>query len=158
MFVTCLSFLSIMSKRILIFGNSGSGKSTLANTLSNKLWIPIYHLDLLFLDIDWNALSLEERMIVQDKILRQQQWCIEWNYVDCIEQRISAATHIIILQIPLLFCMLNVLKRYCKWLLKYNAVWVHKKFRASLNLHWFFIWIPSYYKNTYKKITHAIEQ
>lgn len=147
-----------MDKRIVIIGNSWAGKSTLANKLGEKLWIPVHHLDLLFLDTEWKKLSLQDRNAIQSKILSQPQWCIEWNYTDCTEDRITSASHIIILKIPILFCIINVLKRYCKWVLNRKSVWVHQQFRKSLSFNFLFRWIPNYYKHTLPKITKVIEQ
>ncbi|MEM7017237.1 MAG: hypothetical protein AAF512_07835 [Pseudomonadota bacterium] len=69
-----------LGQRISILGCSGSGKSTLARKLSEKLQLPVYHLDTYYWQPAWVATDPGEFIRQNDEIIAQDRWIIEGNY------------------------------------------------------------------------------
>lgn len=102
-------------KKIAIIGSGGSGKSTLAIKLSNKLKIDVYHLDALLWKPNWIGVTREEQIIIQNELIKKDEWIIDGNYSGTIDLRLSAADTIIFLDIPRLICTFRVIKRFFKY-------------------------------------------
>lgn len=80
------------SKKIAIFGWPASGKSTLGEYLSNKMNIKLYPLDL----IRWknsNGTTKDDNQFLEEynKILKYDNWIIEGNALDWIDDRLDNA-------------------------------------------------------------------
>lgn len=86
-----------LGNKICIIGCSSSGKSTLGTRLSNKLNIPITHLDLLAHehDTNWHRVTDEELIKSQNNLLLTTSWIIEGNYSACMHERFEQATSVI---------------------------------------------------------------
>lgn len=98
-------------KRILIVGRPGSGKSTLAVKLSEKLNLPLVHLDKIFWKDGWVETEREEfdsRLIAE---LEKDSWIIDGNYGRTIPLRLKYADTVICFDYPKLLCIWRVLKR-----------------------------------------------
>lgn len=87
-------------KRILIVGISGTGKTRLANELSDKLGIPVIHLDAIFWKENWQE---ENPDVVEAKIrdaLNQDSWITE-GYIEPLgRERVQAADLVLHLDYP----------------------------------------------------------
>jgi len=98
-------------KKIIVIGSGGSGKSTLARSLGEKLNIQVYHLDALFWKPNWVGVPKDEQRIVQNELVRKQQWIIDGNYGGTMDIRIKAADTIIFLDIHRIICVYRAFKR-----------------------------------------------
>ncbi|KAA0563523.1 topology modulation protein [Bacillus sp. CH30_1T] len=99
--------------RIMVMGvSAGVGKSTFARKLGEVLDINVYHLDSLYWKPDWVEASLEEFAANQKKIVSLDQWIIEGNYSNTYDIRVQNADTIIYLELPLIFCLYRVFKRW----------------------------------------------
>lgn len=99
-------------QRIVILGNAGSGKSTLARSLSQRLSLPVVHLDTLFWEPGWvepDAVQFRER--VRDAVA-MDAWVCEGNYARrTFDLRLPNADLIIWLDTPRLTCLARVIVR-----------------------------------------------
>lgn len=91
--------------KIVISGNYCSGKTTLATQLSEKLHIPILHLDLWFREPKMRKITqirqrkryFKKRL---EKVLNTASWVVEgWGYLDTYDVRFSKADIIIFLDV-----------------------------------------------------------
>jgi adenylate kinase family enzyme len=62
---------------LLIIVISGTGKSTLARLLTEKLNIPVYHMDRLIWKENWEEVPQEGFREAYDEILHREKWIIE---------------------------------------------------------------------------------
>lgn len=102
------------SKKILILGVCGSGKSTLAKVLSNKLGLPLIHLDKEYWNPGWKA---TETSIWENKLqnlVKSDRWIMEGNYSSSFHIRIPEADTIINLDIPRIVAITRILMRTVK--------------------------------------------
>lgn len=102
----------IAMQRIMVVGASaGAGKSTFARQLSEKLHIPVHHLDTMYWKPDWieedKAIFIEK----QQEIVQTHSWIIEGNYSSTFEGRVNRADTMIYIDQPLLICLYRVVKR-----------------------------------------------
>ncbi|MHA2357270.1 MAG: isopentenyl transferase family protein, partial [Candidatus Heimdallarchaeaceae archaeon] len=66
--------------RIKIYGSTCSGKTSLAIQLSEKLEIPVYHLDDIFWEENWQEKQPEEFREEVENIVNLERWIIDGNY------------------------------------------------------------------------------
>lgn len=106
-----------MVKRILVIGSPGSGKSTFAKQLSQKMHVPVFHLDHLFWKNDHETVNQEVFIRRIEKIIGENEaWIIDGNYSDTLLLRLEKAELVIWLKAPRWKCILNVVKRYFRLL------------------------------------------
>ena len=97
--------------KIHIIGGPGSGKTYLANELSGNLGIPHFDLD----ELQWDNQSGDygtkrdpnERDVLLDKILQQDDWIIEGVYYSWCKKCFEQADRIYLLSVP------RHIYRYC---------------------------------------------
>ncbi|MBS1493426.1 MAG: hypothetical protein JST55_07945 [Bacteroidetes bacterium] len=129
-------------KKIIILGNGGSGKSTLGDTLSNRLKIPVYHLDQLTFNSNWTAISEKEFIDKLKGILNTEQWIVEgWSFNSTIPMRADAADLIIYLEFNIWLCYWYALKRHLQYTFKQNPYDppnsnIRKKTRRMIKAMW----------------------
>lgn len=99
------------ANKIVIIGNTGSGKTTFAKEVSRLLNIPIFHLDKYFWKEHWVARTYEERRQYIIKIIDQENWVIEGNYVHHFDEMCAAADLVIFLDIPKYILLWKTLRR-----------------------------------------------
>jgi adenylate kinase family enzyme len=97
--------------RVIIIGCGGSGKSTLSRILSEKINLPVVHLDKLFWKEGWINISKEEFDILLNKELKKEKWIIDGNYDRTLKERLKRCDTIIYLDYPRRTCLLGVVKR-----------------------------------------------
>ncbi|MDN6656978.1 MAG: AAA family ATPase, partial [Staphylococcus simulans] len=106
-----------MAERILVIGSPGTGKSTFAKQLSQKMNIPVFHLDKLFWKNDHETINQEEFIKQIEKVIAENEyWIIDGNYRDTLPLRLEQAELVIWLKAPRWKCILNVVKRYFRLL------------------------------------------
>jgi len=98
-------------RRILITGNSGAGKSTLGKKISEKLDIPLIHMDIHYWRPGWERLDRETWRERVSELVKGDQWIMEGNFVNTLDIRLPKATHLIHLDFPGLKCLYRCLKR-----------------------------------------------
>lgn len=101
-------------KRILIIGCNASGKTTMARKLSQKLKLPLIHLDKLYWRDDWNHATNEEFDELLEKELKKDEWIIEGNIKTTLPKRLKHCDTVIYLDFPSAVCVLNAAKRLIK--------------------------------------------
>jgi len=102
-------------KKIALIGSGGSGKSTLARKLGEKMHIEVHHLDALFWKPNWTPLSKEEQRLVQNELVKKEQWIIDGNYNATMDIRLNAVDTVIFVDISRVICMYRVFKRMIQY-------------------------------------------
>lgn len=106
---------SLAPKRIMIFGIPGSGKSTFALKLSQRLGLPLFHLDKYFFVQGWQERDYDEFLDIQRELVEQEQWIIDGNATKSFEMRFSRADVVLYFRFNRLLCLWRIFKRLiCK--------------------------------------------
>lgn len=98
-------------QKILIIGSPGSGKSTFGKRLSQKLNIPLVHLDRLWWKEDWIERTREEFDNLLINELKKDRWIIDGNYSRTLEFRLQYADTVIFFDYNRFLCLWRILKR-----------------------------------------------
>ncbi|WP_214760432.1 DNA topology modulation protein [Exiguobacterium sp. s129] len=98
-------------KRIMIIGSGGAGKSTLARQLGERLHLDVYHLDALMWRPGWVMAPSEERIDIQQQLVKKEEWIIDGNFGNTLDLRLQAADTVILIDLPRIICVYRVLKR-----------------------------------------------
>ena len=96
---------------VLVCGHSGAGKSTFSRKLSNKLDIPVYHLDKLFWNKGWIETPQKEFNKKIKEVISKDKWIIDGNYIKTIDIRAKDADTIIFINMPMYICLYRIFKR-----------------------------------------------
>lgn len=112
-------------KKIIVIGCPGSGKSTLSIALSQATGLPLYHLDLLYWNVD--KTTVERSVFLQrlQPILEKDEWIIDGNYGATMELRIAACDTVIFLDYPTELCLEGIRARRGKP--RPDMPWVEKE-------------------------------
>lgn len=100
-----------MSHRICVFGNTGSGKSTISKAIGKELDIPVIHLDRELLYDDFKKHPIEKKMEIQQKIIEQDSWVMDGNYMNIAGERVKRSSLVIFLNVSRLISVPRVLLR-----------------------------------------------
>ncbi len=95
----------------MIFGLPGSGKSTWSIQLSEKLNIPVYHLDRYFFVENWNKRDYQEFLQMQEDLVVKERWVIDGNCMRSLEMRFAEADTAYYFHFPRWLCLWRVFKR-----------------------------------------------
>lgn len=103
-------------KKITILGVTASGKTTLANKMSDKLSIPVTHLDKIF----WREKGgIKQDVFVQEleNIMKNEKWIIEGSMPrsKTLPLRLENADTIILYDLPILIVLWRQTKRFFKY-------------------------------------------
>lgn len=100
-------------KKIIVAGvSAGAGKSTFAKNLSDRLDIPVHHLDSFYWKAGWVERDPLEFREKQQQLVAGDTWIIEGNYASTMDIRLAEADTFIYLELPLRVCIYRVLKRW----------------------------------------------
>ncbi|WP_214699923.1 MULTISPECIES: DNA topology modulation protein [unclassified Exiguobacterium] len=102
-------------KRIMIIGSGGAGKSTLARQLGERLQLDVYHLDALMWRPGWVMASREERISIQQQLVKKDEWIIDGNFGNTLDLRLQAADTVILIDLPRIVCIYRVFKRVVRY-------------------------------------------
>lgn len=101
--------------RVCIVGISASGKTEFSKYLSEKLQLPLYHMDTFYWQENWvrapESLWLEK----EKQILETSSWIIEGYLDEQYPQRLQQADIIIFLDFSGFYCVCNLIKRWWKY-------------------------------------------
>jgi adenylate kinase family enzyme len=98
-------------KKISVIGCGGAGKSTFSRILSQKLNIPVYHLDSLYWKPSWVPTQKEEWDNVIKNLVSKEEWILDGNYGRTLDMRLNNADTIIFLNMPTYLCIYRIIKR-----------------------------------------------
>lgn len=114
----------------MVIGNSAAGKSTLAHQLSEKLQIPVYHLDVLAHkpNTAWERILMDDFVRKHDEILKNDEWIIEGNFINTFSRRLDKVDIIIFLSIN----RFNSAYRYIKRCFSNRARYGHPKGNSDI--------------------------
>lgn len=98
-------------KRIMIFGIPGSGKSTFAAKLSQRLGLPLFHLDKYFFILNWQERDYKEFLNIQSELVEKEQWIIDGNATKSLEMRFRRAEIVFYFRFNRLLCLWRIFKR-----------------------------------------------
>lgn len=141
-------------KKIIILGCAGCGKSTLAAKLSEKLQIPLLHLDTIYWKANWQE---EDKEIFENKqieFLKNDSWIIDGNYRDTLEMRLKDADTVLYLDYPRRVAIYGIYKRYFEYRKKTRtsiAAGCKEKIDRS-----FFKWVWRFKKHAKPKIIEIL--
>lgn len=99
----------------MIIGCCGAGKSTLSKQLSNKIRVPVYHLDQYYWKEGWTETPKEEWIPIVTKLASNDEWIIDGNYGSTIPIRLQQADTIIYLKYSTWKCLYRVCSRIVKY-------------------------------------------
>ncbi len=142
--------------KILILGNSGSGKSTFTQNLAKKMNIPFLHLDTIIYQHNWQKPEFEHAQKVVLDFIKQDNWIIDGNFLNQIQQRFDACNRIYFLDFNRFICFFSILKRYFKYKGKKRSSrspFCDEKLSRDY-LKWVFF---DFYKTSRKKIYHYLK-
>jgi adenylate kinase family enzyme len=105
--------LDELGTRICIMGPSNSGKSTLANSIGQARGLLPIHLDQFrhYPQTNWQPRSDEEFIALHDEAISNDNWVMDGNYSQCLQQRLERATGIILLDTPTITSLLRYIRR-----------------------------------------------
>lgn len=92
-------------EKVIVIGCPGAGKSTFARRLREKTGLPLYYLDMLWHKPDRTNVSEEEFDVCLQKILEQENWIVDGNYLRTLEMRLQACDSVFLLNYPLEVCL-----------------------------------------------------
>lgn len=98
-------------KRILIIGSNGAGKTTFSYKLSEKLNLPLVHIDSLYWRDNWQVTPQDE---FESAVLGEATkpcWIIEGNNLRSLSQRLAYADTVFWFEFSPFRCIINILKR-----------------------------------------------
>ncbi|MCH5321853.1 MAG: AAA family ATPase, partial [Eubacterium sp.] len=97
--------------KIIVVGCPGAGKSTFSRKLAEKTGIPLYHLDALYWKEDWTHISRERLRFIQKRIMKNDSWIIDGNFMNTMETRIKRCNLIIFLDYQTDVCLDGIVQR-----------------------------------------------
>lgn len=118
-------------KRVVILGPGASGKTTIAAQLSRITGLPLIELDKVFWQPGLVATPRSLWVEVQRTLVARDEWIMDGDLgpYDAVEERLRAADTVILLDVPLLVCVLRALRRsrerldFWLWLLRYRTLY-----------------------------------
>lgn len=98
-------------KRVIVIGCPGSGKSTFSRKLHNITGLPLYHLDMLYWNVDRTTVPREIFRERLQETIEKEEWIIDGNYGSTMELRMEACDTIIFLDYPMDVCLAGIKER-----------------------------------------------
>ena len=86
-------------KRVLVIGPGGAGKSVLSRDLASVTGLPLVHLDREYWRPGWEVPDAEAWAVRVAELTSGEQWIVDGNHVDTLDQRLSRADTVIFLNL-----------------------------------------------------------
>lgn len=143
-------------QRILVIGSPGAGKSTLARRLSERLGLPLIHLDGEYFGPGWTIPPRPEWRERVQALAARPEWIMDGNYASTFDIRIPRATTVVWLDLPRWRCVLAVLWRVAR---NYGRTRPDLGIAGPERFDWSFMrWIWSYPEKMRPKTARMIER
>lgn len=149
-------------RRINVVGTSGSGKTTFSRELARRLDLPLFELDQLHWQPNWQATPTDElREKVRD-ITSADEWLIEGNYTKTTPEKWARVELVIWLDHSFLRTLVRVTKRAVHRSLTQTELWpgtgnretLRKAFLSRDSVIW---WMITSYRRNRQKYLAAID-
>ena len=101
-------------ERIMIIGGNGCGKTTFSKELTDKLNLPLIHLDILYWRDNWNPASSDEFDALLLREVTRPAWIIEGNIGRTIPLRLKYCDTVIYMDFSRFTCVYGAIKRVLK--------------------------------------------
>ena len=101
-------------RKILVIGCCGAGKSTLSKKLSDRLGLPIIHLDQVYWKPNWVETPKLEFEKEVAELIQNNAYVMDGNYSSTLAMRLKEADTLIYLDYPTWLCFWRVIKRIIK--------------------------------------------
>ena len=98
-------------ERVIIIGCPGSGKSTFGRELKRITGLPLYHLDMMFWNVDKTTVSKEIFIERLQEVMSNPKWIIDGNYGSTMEMRVKECDTVFFLDYPTDICIEGVESR-----------------------------------------------
>lgn len=98
-------------QKVVVIGCPGSGKSTFARKLHEKTGIPLHYLDMIWWREDKTTVTQEEFDVKLAKILNEDSWIIDGNYLRTLKRRICECDTVFFLDMPAKLCVHGIKER-----------------------------------------------
>ena len=98
-------------QRVLLIGNAGAGKTTFAKKLSQKLHLPLVHLDSLYWCGNWEHLSRDAFDAILQSELEKPQWIIDGNFNRTILHWLQYCDTVFYFDVPTITYLAGITKR-----------------------------------------------
>lgn len=112
--------------RVLIIGCPGAGKSSFARKLREKTGLPLSYLDNLWHRPDKTTVSREQFDSELNKIMRNDRWIIDGNYLRTLPERLRLCDTVFLLDYSVENCIAGVEARIGK--AREDMPWVETEF------------------------------
>lgn len=146
-----------LMRRALVVGCPDAGKTTLARCLSEKLALPLIHLDVHYWRPGWTPSYRDDWRARAAKLTDAPEWIMDGNFPDTFDIRMPHADSLVWLDYSPAICLLRVLHRRLKYASRARAdlpVGCREGFDPKLIR--FILWdFPIYGR---RKIVEAIER
>lgn len=145
-------------KRIIILGGSGSGKSTLATKISVYTGYPIYHLDNLLLNSNWEMKDKNDWPEICKQFLLKDVGIVDGNYSSVLPTRIDWADLIIFIDISTRVQFYRIFKRIIRIKLGLDKRYGYpEKSKEKIRIK-FLLWVFKWNKNRRDNILSMLEK
>lgn len=113
-------------KKIIIIGSPGAGKSVFSKKISEVTKIPLYHIDMMYHNVDGTHISREELKEKFTEIFNEEEWIIDGNYQKTIEMRLKECDTVFLLDFSTEVCIEGAKSRVGKK--RDDLPWIEKEF------------------------------
>lgn len=102
-------------RRVLVIGSGGAGKSTLAAQLSERLQLPLVHLDALYWRSGWQELETAQWERTVCELASAPAWVLDGNYGGTMDVRLARCDTVVFLDLPRVQCVWRILRRWWRY-------------------------------------------
>lgn len=99
-------------QKIAIIGPRGSGKTTISNQLSRELSLPVFHMDEIMWNENWENTPKSVYIQEHKDILKKDKWIIDGCINEEMEDRLTSADLVIYIDYPVVITTLRFVRRY----------------------------------------------
>ena len=138
-------------KKIIVIGCPGSGKSTFSRELHDKTKIPLYHLDMLFLNADKTTVEKSVFLERLNELLDKDEWILDGNFNSTMEIRMSRCDTVIFLDYPPDICLEGVRARRGK--VRFDMPWIETEVDPEFEQY-----VKDYHKESLPTLRETLEK
>jgi hypothetical protein len=100
-----------LSQRILVLGCPGSGKSALSRELARITGLPLFHLDDYYWGENWKRPRPDQWQSSLETLVSKAEWILDGNHQETLSVRLSRASAVVLLDMPVSLCLYRVARR-----------------------------------------------